>query len=66
MILNQSIIGGGTRQGPAGGNLFLAVGRVFHRRPPEYTAWRFSDNLHTNGLIESKKFGLTRESNLAS
>jgi hypothetical protein len=66
MIMNQSIIGGGTRQGPAGGNLFLVAGRVFHRRPPEYTGLRFPDNLDTNGLIESKKFGLTLESNLAS
>jgi len=32
------------------GSLFLPAGRVFQQGPPDYTGWRFSDNLDTYGL----------------
>jgi hypothetical protein len=54
MILNQSIIRGGTRQAPPDGSLFPAAGCVFHQRPPQYTGWRFYGNLETHGLTETK------------
>ncbi len=65
MILNQSIIRGGTRQAPPDGSLFLPASRVFHQRPPQYTGWRLPDPLNTNCFIDSKNFTLTPESNLA-
>jgi sugar lactone lactonase YvrE len=33
------------------GSLFLPAGRVFQQGPPDYTGWRFSDNLDTYGFI---------------
>ncbi|MGH9343832.1 MAG: SMP-30/gluconolactonase/LRE family protein, partial [Terriglobia bacterium] len=35
------------------GSLFLPAGRVFEQGPPDYTGWRFSDNLDTNGFISA-------------
>ncbi len=35
------------------GSLFLPAGRVFQQGPPDYTGWRFSDNLDTNGFISA-------------
>jgi sugar lactone lactonase YvrE len=32
------------------GSVFLPAGRVFQQGPPDYTGWRFSDNLDTYGL----------------
>jgi hypothetical protein len=32
------------------GSLFLPAGRVFQQGPPDYTGWRFSDNLDTYGF----------------
>jgi hypothetical protein len=33
------------------GSLFLPAGRVFQQGPPDYTGWRFSDNLDTYGFF---------------
>ena len=33
------------------GSMFLPAGRVFQQGPSDYTGWRFSDNLDTNGFI---------------
>jgi hypothetical protein len=33
------------------GSVFLPAGRVFQQGPSDYTGWRFSDNLDTNGFI---------------
>ena len=33
------------------GSVFLPAGRVFQQGPPDYTGWRFSDNLDTYGFI---------------
>jgi len=30
---------------------FLPVARVFQQGPPDYTGWRFSDNLNAHGLV---------------
>jgi len=35
------------------GSVFLPAGRVFQQGPPDYSGWRFSDNLDTNGLINA-------------
>lgn len=35
------------------GSIFLPAGRVFQQGPPDYTGWRFSDNLDTYGLISA-------------
>jgi hypothetical protein len=35
------------------GSVFLPAGRVFQQGPPDYTGWRFSDNLDTNGFISA-------------
>ena len=33
------------------GSVFLPVARVFQQGPPDYTGWRFSDNLDTHGFV---------------
>jgi Pectate lyase superfamily protein/SMP-30/Gluconolactonase/LRE-like region len=33
------------------GSVFLPATRVFQQGPPDYTGWRFSDNLDTHGLV---------------
>jgi sugar lactone lactonase YvrE len=33
------------------GSVFLPAGRVFQQGPPDWTGWRFSDNLDTDGFI---------------
>lgn len=33
------------------GSIFLPAGRVFQQGPPDYTGWRFSDNLDTYGFL---------------
>ncbi|HEX7359002.1 MAG TPA: glycosyl hydrolase family 28-related protein [Bryobacteraceae bacterium] len=33
------------------GTVFLPAGRVFRQGPPDYTGWRWSDNLDTYGFI---------------
>ncbi|HUA93802.1 MAG TPA: SMP-30/gluconolactonase/LRE family protein, partial [Terracidiphilus sp.] len=33
------------------GSVFLPAGRVFQQGPPDYSGWRFSDNLDTYGFI---------------
>jgi sugar lactone lactonase YvrE len=33
------------------GSLFLPAGRVFQQGPPDYSGWRFSDNLDTYGFV---------------
>ncbi|WP_201759048.1 glycosyl hydrolase family 28-related protein [Acidisarcina polymorpha] len=33
------------------GSLFLPAGRVFQQGPPDYSGWRFSDNLDTCGFL---------------
>jgi sugar lactone lactonase YvrE len=33
------------------GSLFLPAGRVFQQGPPDYTGWRFSDNLDAYGFL---------------
>jgi sugar lactone lactonase YvrE len=33
------------------GSVFLPAGRIFQQGPPDYSGWRFSDNLDTYGLI---------------
>jgi len=35
------------------GSVFLPAGRVFQQGPPDYTGWRFSDNLDTNGFVSA-------------
>ena len=35
------------------GSVFLPAGRVFQQGPPDYSGWRFSDNLDTYGLIHA-------------
>ena len=35
------------------GSVFLPAGRVFQQGPPDYTGWRFSDNLDTYGFISA-------------
>jgi sugar lactone lactonase YvrE len=35
------------------GSVFLPAGRVFQQGPPDYTGWRFSDNLDANGFISA-------------
>ncbi len=35
------------------GSLFMPAGRVFEQGPPDYTGWRFSDNLDTYGFIRA-------------
>ena len=35
------------------GSAFLPAGRVFQQGPPDYTGWRFSDNLDTNGFTSA-------------
>lgn len=35
------------------GSVFLPAGRVFQQGPPDYSGWRFSDNLDTYGLISA-------------
>jgi hypothetical protein len=32
------------------GSVFLPASRVFQQGPPDYTGWRFSDNLDTHGF----------------
>lgn len=39
------------------GSVFLPAGRVFQQGPPDYTGWRFSDNLDTNGFISAQPGG---------
>ncbi|WP_446742394.1 glycosyl hydrolase family 28-related protein [Silvibacterium acidisoli] len=39
------------------GSLFLPAGRVFEQGPPDYTGWRFSDNLDTYGFIPAHAGG---------
>lgn len=36
------------------GSLFLPAGRVFQQGPPDYTGWRFSDNLDTYGFVTAR------------
>lgn len=33
------------------GSVFLPAGRVFQQGPPDYTGWRFSDNLDAYGFV---------------
>jgi sugar lactone lactonase YvrE len=33
------------------GSVFLPAGRVFQQGPPDWSGWRFSDNLDANGLM---------------
>ena len=35
------------------GSVFLPAGRVFRQGPPDWTGWRFSDNLDTYGFISA-------------
>ncbi len=35
------------------GSVFLPSGRVFQQGPSDYTGWRFSDDLDTNGFISA-------------
>lgn len=35
------------------GSVFLPAGRVFEQGPPDYTGWRFSDNLDTYGFVSA-------------
>ncbi len=35
------------------GSAFLPAGRVFEQGPPDWTGWRFSDNLDTYGFINA-------------
>jgi hypothetical protein len=35
------------------GSVFLPAGRVFQQGPPDYSGWRFSDNLDTYGFISA-------------
>jgi sugar lactone lactonase YvrE len=35
------------------GSVFLPAGRVFQQGPPDYTGWRFSDLLDTDGFISA-------------
>src|SRR5208282_6666336 len=35
------------------GSVFLPAGRVFQQGPPDYSGWRFSDNLDTYGFIQA-------------
>jgi sugar lactone lactonase YvrE len=35
------------------GSVFLPAGRVFQQGPPDFTGWRFSDNLDTYGFISA-------------
>ena len=35
------------------GSVFLPAARVFQQGPPDYTGWRFSDNLDTHGFISA-------------
>jgi hypothetical protein len=35
------------------GSAFLPAGRVFQQGPPDYTGWRFSDNLDTHGFLSA-------------
>jgi hypothetical protein len=37
----------------ADGSVFLPAGRVFQQGPPDYTGWRFSDNLDTHGFTSA-------------
>jgi hypothetical protein len=36
------------------GSAFLPAGRVFQQGPPDYTGWRFSDNLDTYGFVSAR------------
>ena len=35
------------------GSVFLPAGRVFQQGPPDYSGWRFSDNLDAHGFISA-------------
>jgi sugar lactone lactonase YvrE len=35
------------------GSVFLPASRVFQQGPPDYTGWRFSDNLNTHGFVNA-------------
>ena len=35
------------------GKVFLPAGRVFQQGPPDYTGWRFSDNLDAHGFVSA-------------
>ena len=35
------------------GSIFLPAGRVFQQGPPDYSGWRFSDNLDTHGFLRA-------------
>jgi sugar lactone lactonase YvrE len=35
------------------GSVFLPAGRVFQQGPPDWSGWRFSDNLDANGLMSA-------------
>jgi len=35
------------------GSLFLPATRVFQQGPPDYSGWRFSDNLDTHGFVNA-------------
>ena len=35
------------------GSVFLPATRVFQQGPPDYTGWRFSDNLDTHGFVSA-------------
>jgi hypothetical protein len=35
------------------GSVFLPAGRVFQQGPPDYSGWRFSDDLDTYGFISA-------------
>jgi len=35
-------------------SVFLPAGRVFQQGPPDWTGWRFSDNLDTNGFVRGE------------
>jgi sugar lactone lactonase YvrE len=36
------------------GSVFLPAGRVFQQGPPDWTGWRFSDNLDTYGFVRGQ------------
>ena len=36
------------------GSVFLPAGRVFQQGPPDWTGWRFSDNLDTHGFVRGE------------
>jgi len=36
------------------GSVFLLAGRVFQQGPPDWTGWRFSDNLDTYGFVRGE------------